>query len=150
MLGIPSSFILSFNLLSAHRTKWSNTLKQFVGKLATNCLSVFDHFVRLALKRLTTWGERGAGRGLLIAQNLLSMIKIICRWSLTFSWWSLIFSLTRLWASWLIFHVPQHISSGENKYWKPQKIAFSLKSYWTIFQFFKWIKVSSIFKKFLW
>ena len=24
--------------------KWSNTLKQFVGILATNCLSVFDHF----------------------------------------------------------------------------------------------------------
>ena len=33
-------------------TKWSNTLKQFVGKLPTNCLSVFDHFVILALKGL--------------------------------------------------------------------------------------------------
>ena len=33
-------------------TKWSNTLKQFVGKLPTNCLSVFDHFVGLALKGL--------------------------------------------------------------------------------------------------
>ena len=31
-------------------TKWSNTLKQFVGKLPTNCLSVFDHFVGLVLK----------------------------------------------------------------------------------------------------
>ena len=30
----------------------SNTLKQFVGKLPTNCLSVFDHFVVLALKGL--------------------------------------------------------------------------------------------------
>ena len=39
-----------FNLLSANPTKWSNTLKQFVGKLPTNCVSVFDHFVGLALK----------------------------------------------------------------------------------------------------
>ena len=38
--------------LSANPTKWSNTLKQFVGKLTTNCLSVFDHFVGLALKEL--------------------------------------------------------------------------------------------------
>ena len=41
------------NSLSASLTKWSNTLKQFVGKLPTNCLSVFDHFVRLALKGLS-------------------------------------------------------------------------------------------------
>ena len=41
-----------FNPLSAKSTKWSNTLKQFVGKLPTNCLSVFDHFVGLALKGL--------------------------------------------------------------------------------------------------
>ena len=39
--------------LSANFTKWSNTLKQFVGKLPANCLSVFDHFVGLALKGLT-------------------------------------------------------------------------------------------------
>ena len=38
------------NPLSPNFTKWSNTLKQFVGKLWTNCLSVFDHFVGLALK----------------------------------------------------------------------------------------------------
>ena len=37
------------NPLSANLTKWSNTLKQFVGKL-----SVFDHFVGLALKGLTS------------------------------------------------------------------------------------------------
>ena len=36
-----------------HFTKRSDTLKQFVGKLPTNCLSVFDHFVGLALKGLT-------------------------------------------------------------------------------------------------
>ena len=41
------------NPLSANPTKWSNTLKQLVGKLPTNCLSVFDHFVRLEFKDLT-------------------------------------------------------------------------------------------------
>ena len=40
------------NPLSAKFIKWLNTLKQFVGKLPTNCLSVFDHFVGLALKGL--------------------------------------------------------------------------------------------------
>ena len=42
----------NFHHLSANITKWSNTLKQFVSKLPTNCLSVFDHFVGFALKRL--------------------------------------------------------------------------------------------------
>ena len=37
-------------LLSANPTKWSNTLKQFVGSLPTNCLSALDHFVKLPLK----------------------------------------------------------------------------------------------------
>ena len=32
--------------------KWLNTLKQFVTRLPTNCLSVFDHFVELELKGL--------------------------------------------------------------------------------------------------
>ena len=40
------------NPLSANPTKWSNTLKEFVGKLPANCLSVFGHFVKLALKAL--------------------------------------------------------------------------------------------------
>ena len=40
------------NALSVNLTKWSSTLKQFVGNLPTNCLSVFDHFVKLALKGL--------------------------------------------------------------------------------------------------
>ena len=44
--------LLSLNPLSANPTKWSNTLKQFVGNLPTNYLSVFDHFVGLALKVL--------------------------------------------------------------------------------------------------
>ena len=38
------------NHLSANPTKWSNTLKQFVGP--TNSLSEFNHFVWLALKGL--------------------------------------------------------------------------------------------------
>ena len=38
------------NPLSANPPKWSNTLKQFVVKLPTNCLSVFGHFVKLGLQ----------------------------------------------------------------------------------------------------
>ena len=45
---------MAFNLLRTNPTKWSNTLKQFVGKLPTNCLSVFNHFVKLVLKRSRT------------------------------------------------------------------------------------------------
>ena len=37
------------NPLSANPTKWPNTLKQFVGKLPANCLSVFGRFVKLAV-----------------------------------------------------------------------------------------------------
>ena len=44
--------IQKFNPLSANFTKWPNTLKQFVGNLPTNCLSVLGHFVALALKGL--------------------------------------------------------------------------------------------------
>ena len=40
------------NRLNANPTKWSNTLRRFVGKFPANCLSVFDHFVGLALKGL--------------------------------------------------------------------------------------------------
>ena len=40
------------NPLSAKFIKWSNTLKQIVGKLPTICLSVFDHFSGLALQGL--------------------------------------------------------------------------------------------------
>ena len=46
------SFVMTrfqFNPLSANPTKWSNSLKQFVGSFPTNCLSVFDHFVGLAV-----------------------------------------------------------------------------------------------------
>ena len=44
--------IADVNPLSANFTKWSNSLKQFAGKLPTNCLSVFDNFMGLALKEL--------------------------------------------------------------------------------------------------
>ena len=40
------------NPLSTKLTKWSNTLKEFVGNLPTNCLSVFCHFMGLALEGL--------------------------------------------------------------------------------------------------
>ena len=40
------------NPLRANFTKCSNTLKQFVGKLPKNRLSVFDHFVGFVLKGL--------------------------------------------------------------------------------------------------
>ena len=45
-----------FNPSSANPTKWSNTLKQVIVKLPSNCLSVFDHFVGLALKGLNFLG----------------------------------------------------------------------------------------------
>ena len=38
--------------LSTKLTKWPNTLRQFVSNLSTKCLSVFGHFVGLALKGL--------------------------------------------------------------------------------------------------
>ena len=40
--------------LSANPTKWLNTLKQFVGKLSTNYLSVFDHFGVVLVSLLLT------------------------------------------------------------------------------------------------
>ena len=53
----PEMICCSLNPLNAKFIKWSNTLKQFVGKFPTNCLSVFDYFVGLAFKGLThsTW-----------------------------------------------------------------------------------------------
>ena len=45
-------FLQCINPLISNFTKCSNTLKQFLSKLPTNCLSVFDHFVGLALKGL--------------------------------------------------------------------------------------------------
>ena len=44
--------MMDVNPLSANPTKWSNTLKYFVTNLPMNCLSMFDHFVKLVLKGL--------------------------------------------------------------------------------------------------
>ena len=44
------SFVV--NPLSAKPTKWSNTLKQFVGYCRRIVLSLFDHFMGLALEEL--------------------------------------------------------------------------------------------------
>ena len=49
---------ISFSISDPNRSKrqphkQSNRLKQFVSNLPTNCLTVFDHFVGLALKGLT-------------------------------------------------------------------------------------------------
>ena len=49
---VISSLTSMLNPLSANHTKWSNTLKQIVSNLPTNCLSVFDHFVKLLFKGL--------------------------------------------------------------------------------------------------
>ena len=50
--GITTIQLLPFEPLRTNPTKWSNTLKQFVGYLPTNCFSMLDHFVKLALKGL--------------------------------------------------------------------------------------------------
>ena len=52
-------FYLGIYPLSASLIKWSNTLKQFVGKLPTKCLSVFDHFMELALKEFRRLEREG-------------------------------------------------------------------------------------------
>ena len=44
----------NINPLSTNLIKLSNTLKQLVGQQLTNYFSVFDHFVGLALKGLTS------------------------------------------------------------------------------------------------
>ena len=46
------------NPLSANPEKWSNTLKHIVGNLPTICLSVFDHYMNLALKGLKATHEQ--------------------------------------------------------------------------------------------
>ena len=51
---IEITLLTFLNPISANPTKWSNILKQFVSKLPTNCLSVFGHFVKLALNPFTT------------------------------------------------------------------------------------------------
>ena len=75
MITLP----LKINPLRANLTKWSNTLKQFVGNLPTNCLSVFDHFLWLPFKTLSKCqvliklkGAHVGGDQLEIAKNYFS------------------------------------------------------------------------------
>ena len=49
--------LLGLNPLSANPTKWSNTLKQFVGNLPKNCLSVFDNLLGFAFEELTIFAK---------------------------------------------------------------------------------------------
>ena len=51
-MGSFNDILYNINPLSANFTRWSNTFKQFVDNLPMNCLSVFDHFMGLALKGL--------------------------------------------------------------------------------------------------
>ena len=43
-MGLSEAIQNGVNSLSANLTKWSNTLKQIVGNIPTNCLRMFDHF----------------------------------------------------------------------------------------------------------
>ena len=52
LIMFGTKLIKSWHRLIQKATKWPNTLKQFVGNLPTNCLSVFDFLVRLKLKEL--------------------------------------------------------------------------------------------------
>ena len=61
--------------LNTNPKKWSNTLKQFVGNLPTNCLSVFDHFVKLALKGLTLPIDVYSARN--VRKNFVPTIKLL-------------------------------------------------------------------------
>ena len=81
------------NTLSANPKKWSNTFKQFVGKLPMNYLSVFGHFVGLALKGLTHFTDA--------AGKLVPMLRFILPLKV-FQWfWAFLYSFqqnsTRHW-----------------------------------------------------
>ena len=68
--------------LSANPT-WSNTLKQFVGRLLTNCLSVFYRFVWLALKGLNTKSYAPATLLRSPAVRNTSMVSPFCKFRKT-------------------------------------------------------------------
>ena len=58
--------------LSTNLTKWSNILKQFDGKLPTNCLSVFHHFVGLVRK-----GSKKGSNNLTLAASTLQSVLFV-------------------------------------------------------------------------
>ena len=62
-----------FKFLSVNPTKWSNTFKQFLRKFPTNCLSMFDHFMKLVLK----------GLSLFLEYKILALVKLKCIQPLT-------------------------------------------------------------------
>ena len=53
------------------------TLKQFVGNLLTNCLSVFDHFVGLALKGLKPQKSKMQLSGICVLLQSFGLIKFL-------------------------------------------------------------------------
>ena len=68
--------VYSFNPFSVNPTKWSNTLKQFVGNSGRIVLSVLDYFVGLALKELNALKKMET-----LEQNELPNFSFSC-----FSW----------------------------------------------------------------
>ena len=64
------------NPFEANPTKCSNTLKQIVGELPTNCLSVFDHFVGLTLKWLISSAKNSLSKRLERLLQILGDRKI--------------------------------------------------------------------------
>ena len=90
----PEVFVTALNfanfstLLSANPIKWSNTLKQLVGNLPTNCLSVFDHFVGLALKGLRTPFSSSSSAVMSVTVGFKRCLTIINPLSANFTKWS--------------------------------------------------------------
>ena len=65
--------------LSANPEKWSNTFKQIVGNLPTICLSLFDHFMNLALKGLNLLKQSFNIRRILTVHELSKRErKVLC------------------------------------------------------------------------
>ena len=78
---------------------------------------------------------------ILSLENRLGFFYLLDK--ICWAWWELFvddpllfesyFFINEVWASLLIFNVPQHIPRSKERttiLWKPQKIAFSLRSYW--------------------
>ena len=72
-------FFSRINPLSTNPTKWSSTLKQFVGKLPTNYLSVFDHFVKLAFKGLISFLQHQIDDNSNFRMSFFENIVVICQ-----------------------------------------------------------------------
>ena len=105
------NYSLRLNRLTANPTKWSNTLKQFAGNLPTNCLSVFNHFVKLTLK--------GPKRGSLLPKfycdcNLNSTESYKPPLKFMETWWILNYFIFKMetylfwifWGSWFSWGLP--------------------------------------------